>query len=412
MNAEKIMGAIAAVTKIWTKQRKAEERRQSASSRRHSALIRSSRTTLKEAAERFLKEGYLKASDNGRLPAMARQIMYACRGPIQEETGEHLDDKYFTQTLLPNYMIEHPDETADWNVEFDARGHFTEPHTQRIIPLGTADVQNYLDEIDDHEVKEFAFSLGKMLFPTMGPERRYSAILFIEKEGFMALFEAVRLAERFDIAIMSTKGMSVTAARFLVDRLNIPLLVLHDFDKSGFSILGTLQRDTRRYEFQNEIEVIDLGLRLTDVQKWELESEAVSYGKSNPRYNLVENGATEEEINFLCSEQSWPYYSGQRVELNAFTSADLVTWIESKLEEHGIKKVVPDLETLGKTYRRNLQRKLINEQLHEIVKKTGRQADEAKVPKNLERNVKHALQNDPAKPWDVAVADLAELHDL
>ena len=41
---------------------------------------------------------------------------------------------------------------------------------------------------------------------------------------------------------------------------DIPLLLLHDFDKSGFSITGTLQRDTRRYEFRNSITTIDLGL--------------------------------------------------------------------------------------------------------------------------------------------------------
>ena len=47
---------------------------------------------------------------------------------------------------------------------------------------------------------------------------------------------------------------------------DIPLLLLHDFDKSGFSIAGTWQRDTKRYEFQNAIEMIDLGLTLKDVE--------------------------------------------------------------------------------------------------------------------------------------------------
>jgi hypothetical protein len=50
------------------------------------------------------------------------------------------------------------------------------------------------------------------------------------------------LAEKYDLAIMSSKGMSVTAARQLADRIcsryNIPLLILHDFDIAGFSIAG------------------------------------------------------------------------------------------------------------------------------------------------------------------------------
>ena len=37
-------------------------------------------------------------------------------------------------------------------------------------------------------------------------------MLYIEKEGFTPLFELVQLAERFDISIMSSKGMSVIAA--------------------------------------------------------------------------------------------------------------------------------------------------------------------------------------------------------
>ena len=45
------------------------------------------------------------------------------------------------------------------------------------------------------------------------------------------------------LAIMSTKGMASTAARTLIDNLcqhQVPLLVLHDLDKAGLSILGTL----------------------------------------------------------------------------------------------------------------------------------------------------------------------------
>ena len=58
-------------------------------------------------------------------------------------TGEILDDRYFTQTLLPDYIAEHS-EAATWNVVFDARGHFTEPHTKRSIGLGTLEVRDYL----------------------------------------------------------------------------------------------------------------------------------------------------------------------------------------------------------------------------------------------------------------------------
>jgi hypothetical protein len=159
------------------------------------------------------------------------------------------------------------------------------------------------------------------------------------------LEERVDLAERYDLAIMSTKGMSVTACRELADemcgRYDIPLLVLHDFDKSGFSIIGTLRRTTRRYTFGNEITVIDLGLRFGDIDGLQTEDVSDKGKASKRRANLIENGATPEEVEFLLHH---------RVELNAMTSRQLVDFVERKLQEHGIGKVVPNDTELADAY--------------------------------------------------------------
>src|SRR6185436_1917521 len=114
-------------------------------------------------------------------------------------TGKPLDDNYFCQPLLPDYLRDHPRETAGWDVVFDARGHFTEPHTEVVVPLGTLDVRQYLDAIRGHQVGELEVRLGDSGFPTRGPAARFGAVLFIEKEGFMPLFQRVRLAERYDL---------------------------------------------------------------------------------------------------------------------------------------------------------------------------------------------------------------------
>ncbi len=42
--------------------------------------------------------------------------------------------------------------------------------------------------------------------------------------------------------------------------------MLRDFHKAGFSIPHTLRSDTRRYQFVDRPNVVDLGLRLTDVE--------------------------------------------------------------------------------------------------------------------------------------------------
>jgi hypothetical protein len=271
--------------------------------------------TIKEAAFTEMERAYLKASAGGRLPAKARQIMYAARGKIQELTGKPLNDQYFTQTLLPDYMAEHPSKTSTWRVVFDARGHLTEPHTKRSVPLGTIDVGNYLSSLNEPQWLDPAATMPAIR--TCGPSGRYGALLFVEKEGFDELFAEVRLGERYDTAIMSTKGVSVTAARRLVDhicaRYQVPLFVLHDFDRSGFIILRTLRESTRRYYFRHCIDVIDLGLRLEDVEACGLESEDAFYREhpDSVRRGLTMAGATKAEIDFLLHN---------RVELNAFAS--------------------------------------------------------------------------------------------
>jgi hypothetical protein len=262
--ASDILDAVREGTKQWTRTVKAEERSPSARMYRASRMTRERGVSLKEAAAEIMEQAHLKTSGNGSLPANARQVMYAARGHIQKETGRQLDDKYFTQILLPNYVEEHD---CDWDVIYDARGHFTEPHDGQYIGLGTLEVRNYLADLHDPSIVDASLSQAKVT--TNGPSGSFGAVLFIEKEGFDPILRAARIAERFDVAIMT-----VTAARLLADEMcsehDIPLLLLHDFDKAGFSILGTLQRDTRRYQFQNDIKLSTLVSASPTSRRWNL----------------------------------------------------------------------------------------------------------------------------------------------
>lgn len=150
-----------------------------------------------------------------------------------------------------------------------------------------------------------------------GPGLRYGWILFIEKEGFNQLVEASGLCDKYDVGLATDKGQSTTATRELVEwcgSQDIPLLVVHDFDRAGLEIASVLQRDTRRYQFTKRFKVIDLGLRLGDVQRYNLSPE--KWRESMKGRALIDNlrrsGANDEEIAYLTV--------GQRVELNAFTS--------------------------------------------------------------------------------------------
>jgi DNA topoisomerase VI subunit B len=395
--ATQIKSATVAVTKAWAKQIKAEERDYSAQARRHDALRRQRICSVKDAAEEVMEQAYMKASSNGALPALARQLMYQARPRIQSRTGKPLNDQYFCQNVLPNYLMEF---CPDWDIAYDDRGHFTEPHTGRTIGIGTVGVRDYLSDVAVSKLIVPGFAAGRVA--TSGPAGCFGAVLFIEKEGWWSLLEKVHLAERYDLALMSTKGLSVTAARKLVETLcrrRVPLLVLHDFDKSGFSILGTLQRNTRRYTFDRKPNIIDLGLRLEDVRELGLEPEDV-FDKANPetrRANLLLNGATSEEAEFLLTK---------RVELNALTSGQLVAFIERKLAEHGIRKVMPKVELLRDTYRLMINNGRIEPVVKKVITEIGNKP--IAVPANLTARVAAHLRQHPNLRWDAAVAAIAE----
>jgi hypothetical protein len=391
--ADDIIDAVETATSKWTRQKKSEERHPGMIRYRVSRMTKEPRTTQKEAAWQVMEDAYMAASGNDSLPALARQIFYQARPKIMALTEDkELAYGYFSQTLLPDYVEEHG---VDWNVVYDARGHFEEPHTNRRIGCGTIEVGNYLNAMREPSVVAADFSDASV--DVIGPTGGISGVLFCEKEGFNPLFKAVDLANRYDLMIVSTKGVSVTAARQLIDNVcgdnGLPLFVLHDFDVAGFMIFGTLQRDTRRYQFSNAIEVIDLGLRLADIAGLEREPAAATRTtKSILREQLAQNGATDAEIGILVDE---------RVELNAMTSDALIAMIERKLKAYGLKKVIPDDALLAETYREFHRSQRLQEEFEEL----EIEFDEGtiKVPKNLKKQVRAILAKHTDLRWDDAI---------
>ena len=211
-------GMFERATRKWTRQRKLEERHPAAIRYRASRLTTIPRTTQKEVAEEVMQECYKHVSGPRNLPAQARQIYYAARGKIMEQTDDReLSYGYFSQTLLPDYQDEHPDICRHWNVIYDARGHCEEPHTNRRFGCGTLEVDNYLAKLQEPEAVEASFRDAEV--ETIGPAGGYAAVFYVEKEGFAPLWKAVDLANRFDLFSVSNKGLSVTAARKLIDTI-------------------------------------------------------------------------------------------------------------------------------------------------------------------------------------------------
>jgi hypothetical protein len=414
-----LIEAVTSVARGWKKAKRSADRNDRLLQQdleRQRKASRKKELSIKQAAFHVMEQAYLKVSDNNTLPAGARQIMYAARDLVLQLVPRvWKKSSYFTQKLLPAFMEAHPELTASWDVVFDARGHLHEPHTEHSVPLGTLQVRQYVRSWSD----DVPDGPGPVTLPhdveTRGPCNRYRFALFVEKEGFDPLLERAQIAHRFDLALMSTKGMTVTAYRRLIERLTeqgVTVLVLRDFDKAGFTILHTMQNDTPRYRFRTRPKVIDLGLRLADVRQLGLQSEPVEYpggkdGTSDPRVMLRDQGATQEERDFLVRQKTGSGWVGERVELNAMTSRQFIEFLERKLVEAGVAKLVPDAAVLVKAYRRAAAIASIERAIEALDEHQG---DDVTIPPDLVEVVTARLAGTDLS-WDEVVWRLASGDD-
>jgi hypothetical protein len=95
------------------------------------------------------------------------------------------------------------------------------------------------------------------------------------------------------------------------------------------------------------------------------------------------------------------------VELNAFASDALVAWIEAKLAERKITKVIPTGRDLAAAFRRALQPDLIRAQIHAVEAQAAEAAAAATTPKTLAADIRARLEAERTLPWDAALAEIA-----
>ena len=141
---------------------------------------------------------------------------------------------------------------------------------------------------------------------------------------------------------------------------------------------------------------------------------AVTYRQTDdPRIDLARCGATPEEQTFLFtgerrrnSSTGKGYWPGQRVELNAMTSDQFVAWIERRLTEHGVTKVIPTAETLAKAYRFARRTKAMNDELARIQEQMKEGTIE--IPDDLQDHVRALLDGHPELSWDAAVWQIVQ----
>jgi hypothetical protein len=344
------------------------------------------RPNIKSVVFAHLAEQVAIVSDNRRYRFNWRQVFYRLRPIVKAQLGEDLNWDYFSQTLVLDYEEAHGKERLAYR---DPRGTFYEPHGGREFPLGTLAVEEYRRE-----------------------PWRYNKVLFIEKEGFAEALKADGWPERHDCAMMSSKGQPTGAARDLIDLIGetdepVQVFCAHDSDCSGTIILQSLQEETRVRARRN-IEIIDLGLNPWEAVELAARGivavEDVSY-------------ATVQAVADYIDERWRLWLQKHRVELNAFTTAHFIEWLDGKMATY-LGKVIPPPEVLSRTLDEEIRGRLrdaitrevlaaarVEERVRDAYDRMHDQVE--RLGAKLVGRVSEDLRDDPSRHWGVVVSELA-----
>jgi hypothetical protein len=294
---ETIRELVTKVTARWCKIRKDEDRQERKRWQRKELLSRSLRgkkASLQEAVFSVISEASKATSGDGRYEFPKRNLYYTVRDMVQAITEDKLEWEWF-QKIVTKYEHKHGEIPGMY---CDPRGYLIEPHTGKMIPLGTREVDAY-----------------------NMPELLYDKIMYVEKKGEQPLFQAAKLAEKYDLAIVCAEGYASRAAKALLSAAkseqNMTLLSLHDADPYGYNIARTLREATETCP-NHHVDVIDIGLQLDEALGMGLQTEFFYRKNSLPSAITMSDSEREYftgvEVAPVNGKRTW---KAQRIELNA-----------------------------------------------------------------------------------------------
>lgn len=308
--------------------------------------------TQKEVVAACLDHAIAKASGNGEYRFSLRQLYYAVRPYVIKATGKEPDYAYFCREMIGSYEAEHGDIPQMYR---DDRGTFYHPHLSEDIPIGTIAVENY-----------------------QKPLWTFNKVLYIEKEGFFNVIKEKKLPEKYDMALLTSKGYASRAVKDLLDALGenseeeITFFCIHDADAYGTTIYDTLQNETKARPGR-KVKIINLGLD---------PEEAVSMGLEIEK---VEKSRRKGVANYIDSK--WEYWLQEyRVELNAMSTPQFLTWLEGKIRLYDKGKVIPPETVMLKSLDHCLNVKLGQVIADEILEANQYQARVAEAARQVKEN--------------------------
>jgi hypothetical protein len=291
---------------------------------------------IKDAVFDLFDRVYEQATDGGEYTITMRQLYYEMRPAFQNRIEAEGYEYTSTSTIENKRELElvydtFNDYVADYEADVlgervvhrDQRGFFIEPHSNERIELST-------QKVNDYAANEAV-------------KTEYDTLLFVEKKGYYEqLHKDFEITKRYDIGLINAQGYSTNAIRTLIEKVqrenaDVTLLTLTDLDINGLGIASNAAEADKISSTMEEFDTERIGVTLEDVRQYGLNIESASpsqsqHTKLDNRYN---NGEIDEDVyEFLAAEN--------RVEINAFSPAELKRYIESKLQELDVDKIKPD----------------------------------------------------------------------
>ena len=324
---------------------------------------RASVKSQKEIVLENLDDAIETVSGNHRYRYAQRQLYYHLRPIVKEKGAGELQYPNF-EGIITDYQKEVLGHDIPGMYK-DPRGSIYHPHIQERIPLGGLMVECYKP-----------------------PNWTFNKILFIEKEGFFQNLIDEHWPEKYDCALISSKGQGTDAAKDLLDSLegvkeDVTVYAIHDADAAGTMIYQSMQDETKS-RGARKVNIINLGLEPWEALEMELEPENVTYKKKQPvaRYVFEEESEPPEGEDGETYNDWSEWLQKHRVELNAMTVPEFLDWISSKFED--MNKLVPPSAVMAETLRESIRVNIVK-------KETARILKEAKLDQQIEDKLK-ALQ--------------------
>ncbi len=342
--------------------------------------------SLKDVILENIEEAIATASGDGRHRFSLRQLFYAVRPFVIDETGEEPNYNYFS-TVVTGYEGSIGRDVP--GMYRDARGSLYHPHTGETIALGTLNVEKY-----------------------ERPTFRFNKVLYIEKGGFLPLLIDAKWPERHDCAILTSQGFASRAARDTLDLMGdsdeeILFFCIHDSDGPGTCIYEALTEATKARP-KRRVTVVNLGLDPWEAVDMELATEKVERKRGEvPVADYV-----------LDRSPRWKtWLQTQRVELNAMTSPAFLAWLDGKMEKYDrLGKVIPPTDVLSTKFEEDA-RKLVRERIVErllaeagidtLVDKACMDLD---VPagRAIRKDIVNRLEEVPENPWETPLGEIVK----